>query len=151
MRKLFGRFVVVIAKAGGVSQLRDVFRVACQKVPAVGGVRAHLLRQVIDINFFLLGCEFACLARVEADCDDVKLFTDLKRQYTKRRHHSVEYLRAKHRTVVIDERQDDGLMSEVLAEFYLLPAFVTEDEIERQLLIEFLFDTYVTQCSRQTG
>src|SRR6185369_3613423 len=138
-------------KAGGVSQLRDVFCVACQKVPAACGVCAHLLRQVIDVNLFLLCRELAGLARVEADGDDVKLFSDLEREYTKRRHHAVEYLRAKHRAVVVDERQDDGLVSEVLAEFYLLPALVAEDEIEGQLLIEFLFDTDVAQCSRETS
>ena len=45
-------------------------------------------------------------------------------------------------------RMSEGV--EVLTEPYLLPGFIAEDKIERQLLIEFLFDPNVTQGSRQT-
>jgi hypothetical protein len=38
-----------------------------------------------------------------------------------------------------------------LAELYLLSGFVAKDEIERQLLIEFLFDTHIAQGFWQSG
>src|SRR6185503_10407492 len=90
-------------------------------------------------------------ARIETNSNDVKFFSNLKRQDAKRRDHAVENLRAEHRAIVIDERENDGLLSEILAEFYFLPTFIAKDEIERQLLIELLFETDFTQRFRQTG
>jgi hypothetical protein len=60
-------------------------------------------------------------------------------------------LRAEHRAIVVNERENDGLLSEVLTEFYFLPAFIAKDEIEWQLLIESLFEADVAQRFRQTA
>src|SRR5688572_7845672 len=111
---------------------------------------SHLFRQVIDVNLFLGCCESTRFARIETDRDHVKLVTDLKRQHAKRSDHAVEHLRAEHRTVVVDEREHDRFATEEFGELYLLTRFIAKDEIEWQLLIEFLFDPNFLQSRGQT-
>src|SRR5919206_2357119 len=105
-------------------------------MPTVTRSGAHLLGQVVEVDLFLLCCECVCLAWIEADCDHFIFFADLKRQHAKRSDHTVEYLRAEHRARVVDEREHDWFLAEVLAKFYLLTAFITKSQIKRQLLIE---------------
>ena len=97
------------------------------------------------------GGECVGFARVETDSHHVKLVSDLKRQHAKRSHHAVEHLRAEHRAVVVDKREHDRLVTEVLAQLYRLSAFVMKDEIEGELLVELLVDTHVAQRCRQAG
>src|SRR6185369_8624466 len=111
----------------------------------------HPLGQVVDVNIFLCGRQSARLAWIETHGHYVKLFSDLKRQHAKRGHHAVEHLRAEHWAIVVDEREHHGFPAEILPELYCLSVFIAKDEIERQLLIEFLIDAHVAQRCRQAG
>ncbi len=58
---------------------------------------------------------------------------------------AVENLGAQHRAIEIDQRKNDWLLAEELAEFDGVAVLVVKGEIERDLLIQLLVDADVFQ------
>jgi hypothetical protein len=53
--------------------------------------------------------------------------------------------RAEHGAIEIDERKDHGLLPEVPSEGHGFAGFIPEHQIERNLLVQFLVNTYVSK------
>src|SRR5690349_13082276 len=80
------------------------------------------------------------LARIDADGNDVVVFSQIEAHDADRAGQSVEHFAAQHRASVIDERDNDRSLAEELAQADVFPRLVAEVKIERKLLVQMLID-----------
>ena len=80
------------------------------------------------------------LSRIEADQHDLEVATGVERKHPHRARDGVQHLRAEHRARVVDERDDDGLRPEVLAQSNSASVLVAELQIERESLVDLLIE-----------
>ena len=113
-----------------------------QKVPAL---RNRRLARPLDVVRLLLECQRRRLARIDADADDLEIFAGIFRQHAERRRQAAEALQAQHRAAVVDERQHDGPLAEVVANLHRAAVLVRELDVERQHLIQVLIEPDVAQ------
>src|SRR5258708_39562308 len=106
MRELFGLLVPEIAKAGRFGQPLDVSFIAGQKMPARCGAGAIVC---LYISALFGRGQVRCFARIKAHRDHLELIADVERHLPEGAHHSIQDLITEHRTLVIDERQHNGL------------------------------------------
>src|SRR5207244_12228469 len=104
---------------------------------------SSVLRPKVDVFRVRCGSERRRCARVATNAYHFILIARPKRQHTKRLSHAIEHLRAEHRAIVIDEREDDRTFAKILPQFHLLAALVAKYKIERQLVVQFLVETDV--------
>src|SRR6185369_8803602 len=114
-------------------------------MPTIARIRAHLCGKKVNIDFLLSTRQRRSLSWIEADCNDVIFFSNLKRQDSKRCDHAVQHLSAKHWTIVVNERNDNRLFMKELAQLNWSAILVIELKIQRQLLIQLLLDLHIPQ------
>ena len=87
-------------------------------MPTVFGALAAIGPKVLR---FFLGGQLGGFARIETDRDQFKIFARLEpRDCAQRLDQPIQLHGAEHRAFVVDERQDDRLVAEVIAEANLL-------------------------------
>src|SRR4030095_8379492 len=100
-------------------------------MPARIGRCPFRLRKVVDVDSFLSRSQRWSLARIETDTQNVKILTGLQRHGFKRSNHSVQDLRTKHWTVVVNQRQDSRPFPEVTPELHVCSGFIFEAGVDR--------------------
>src|SRR5947207_1138853 len=100
------------------------------------------------IRLLLCRCQLRRFAWIETYSHDFILIADVEGHLPERREHSIQDLRAEHRTRVIDQRQDHGPFAEELAQLHFPALLVFENRVERNLLVQFLIDADVLQSLR---
>src|SRR5262245_30114235 len=94
------------------------------------------------VGLCLLRGKFGCLARVETDGDYFEVPSDVELQHVESACQPIQNLVAKHRAVVIHERDNQRLLTEIVAVPYSLSVFILKQEIKGHLLIELLIDAH---------
>ena len=142
MSELAGRGVVGVAESYGSGQGFDLRLVAGEKVPALGTAGAAIeagIELMLDVG------ENGSLAGIDADGDDVEILADLERQLLGAVQKAVQHFRAQHRALVIDEREDDRLLSKELAQGDGVALLVAKGEVEGKGIAQLLIQPYVAQ------
>src|SRR5689334_18803903 len=125
-------------EADRFGELIDLRLIAGQKVPALSGVLALI---PINVGRLLFGRQFRLFTGIEAHRQNRVLLAYAEiTQRAETAGQAVENLIAKLRAAIVNQRQDDRLAAEVIAELHGVARFITKRQIERQLLIEFLID-----------
>src|SRR5262249_15263971 len=101
----------------------------------------------------LLGCrKLRSVLRIEADAEYFEILPRVERNTFQAALHAVEDERAEHRALVINQGQNDGLLTaEEGGKRYGTPGFVAKSEIERNLPVEFLVDAHGGQRRGESG
>ena len=134
--------IVGVAETDGVRELLDLRLVSGEEMPAFGGAGAAVHAHVHFLFSFGQDVRFR---RINADGDHVVLVADVRGQFLQAGFDSVQNLGAEHRAVVIDERENHGLLSEKLAERDGFAVLVAEGEVERNRLVQFLVNAHLFQ------
>ena len=103
-----------------------------------------------DIDRLLRGSKGRFLRGIEADGHDFKLLPDVVFQFFEAVQQAVQDKRAKHRAIVINKRQDDWFLAEILTEPDFTPGFVSKHEIERYLIVQFLINSNIAEDGWRT-
>src|SRR6266852_5419481 len=82
-------------------------------------------------------------AGIEADEDHLVVAPGVKGKHFQRAHDTLLDLIAKHGATVIDQREQDGLVAEIVAKANLAAGLIPEAKIERQLSIQRRLKAYV--------
>src|SRR5436189_3161771 len=98
-------------------------------MPAFGCTRATVAFQV---STFLSGGQPGCLLRIYADVDHVKFFADAPFDILQTFDHPIEHQRAEHRTFVVTENENDGLVVEETSEPERVAIFIAKNRVEGQ-------------------
>ena len=113
VRVLLDLFVVRVAEADGVGERAGCSRrvrsgsASRRPSPAARSARGRPASSAPPARAF---------PRVDADRDDVELLADVEVQHLQRAGDAVEHLRAEHRALVIDQREQHRPLAEVVAE-----------------------------------
>ena len=142
MSKLPRLGIVVIPEPHGLGQLVDRRLVAGQKVPAFGSAGTTVKP---DVERFFGRRERGLLARVKAHRHHVELIAYVKLELLQAFEQSVKHHGAEHRALIVDQGEDRRLVAEIVCEPHRLSGFVSELEIERDLLVESLVDAHVAE------
>jgi hypothetical protein len=134
---LIGFGVVEIAKAAGLGQGGDGFLVAGEEVPTI--LRPGPI-VFLQIRALFVGGEVGSFAGVEADGDDVEVFSYVERKGFEGRAHSVEGHGAEHGAAVVDEGENGGLAVDQILELNVFAELIAEDQVEGELGVEVLID-----------
>ena len=145
VRVLLDVGVVGVAEPDGLRQRRDRRLGAGEEVPAAGGLRPAVLR---DVGLLLVRGEAEVVLRVDAHDHDVEVLARVERQRLQRPRQAVQDLRAEHRALVIREGEHHGARAEELAELHVAAVLVPERQVERQLLPDFLVDADLAEHAR---
>src|SRR5262245_42940553 len=109
------------------------------------GGRALRSTVAFDIALLLSGCEFRAFPRIETHNHDLELRARLQGDGTEAVNQAVEHLIAQHRTAIVREHQDEGLLSKVVSQANRLASLVTENQVEWHLFIESLIQTDIAK------
>src|SRR5690348_5847518 len=145
MRKETGFFVEGIPEIGAFGKRIDGFFRTGEKVPAAGSLGTAKMSHG---HFFFLSGHLRSLAWVKADEDNFVIPTGIEGKHAKGADYSLLDLIAKHGATVVNERQDDGPLMEIIAELDSAARFVAECEIQRQPRIELRLETDVSEHRR---
>src|SRR5437016_10807580 len=115
-------------------------------MPARLGARAVV---TLYISLLLRRRQLRRFAWIETYGHDFILIADVEGDLPERRKHSIQDLRAEHRTSVIDQRQNHGLFAEELAQLHCPALLVFKNRVKRNLLVQFLIDADVLQSLGQ--
>src|SRR5882762_1553603 len=131
MCELTGARIIGIAEAHGTGQALDLRLASREKVPP--GCAFRVAPQILVP--FSLG-ELGRFSRIDTDADDLEIAARFERHPTQTANQTVQYLRAQHGALVIDQRQDHRLAAEELRQRRLVAVLITEFEIERSLRVD---------------
>src|SRR3954453_6285007 len=104
----------------------------------------------LDIRRLLLGCESWRFLRIKTYRDDFKLLAGIERDLSERSQHAIQNLIAKHRTRVINQRQNYGLTVKELAQGHFAALLIFKNRVQRYRLIQLLINTDFLQYRRQS-
>src|SRR5579859_371828 len=114
-------------------------------MPAAGGLRTAKMSHG---HFFFLGRHLRSLARVKADKNNFVIPAGIKRKHAEGADYSLLDLIAKHGATVVNERQEDRPLMEIITELDSAARLVAESEIQRKTRIELRIETYVSEHRR---
>src|SRR5690348_10305121 len=141
MRVLIDARIVNVAEADGGGELLDLVFAARKEMPALRcGWGMPIVAAKID--FLDLRGVFRFFAGIDADGNDLVVFSQIEIHDAERAGHAVQDFSAEHRAAVVDEREDHRtLLTEEVPEADVFPGLITELEIEWKLLVQVLIDS----------
>src|SRR5439155_7034512 len=142
MRELPGLAVPHVPETRRLRQAIDRWLPSRQKMPSPHGACTLV---ALEVARLLRPRRCRRVPRIEADGDDLEVFSRLERGDAQRAREPVEDERAEHRTVVIREREHDGPRAEVLAKPHHAAVLICKYRIERYRLIQVLIETDLAQ------
>src|SRR5580704_4477056 len=139
--------VVAVAERGSLSDFVDGFLVSGQEVPTCFRGRPGEAGQRF---VFLLQSFIRSIGRIHAYEDDVVVLARIKGNHFQRSDQRLFHLRAQHRTGEINESENHGLLTKIIAEQNWVPILVIERDIERNLRVELWIEGDIHQSRRQS-
>src|SRR5262245_29866759 len=113
-----------VPKSHRLSEGGDRSLVTGQKMPAA---LCSWPLVAIDVDFLLGGSDLGCLARIEADCEHVKLFPGVKLEHAQRAGGSIEYLVAQHGAIKVNQGQNHrSSLMEVFGQAYFPTGLISK-------------------------
>src|SRR5207302_2706916 len=125
VRVLLGHGIVVVTETYALGQRVNLRFLSGEKMPALICSIAAIARE----KLLLLGRSILrTLLRIYANAYHVKFFTDIEFQDLQRAGQPALHLAAQHRAGVINQRQNDRLVAEVLPQLHWVTSLVTKLE-----------------------
>src|SRR6185437_12264275 len=115
VRELARTGIVRVAKSDRIRKLLDLRLITGEEVPAVFGAGSAIQT---GVNFLFHIGEHGFVFRIDPHRNHIEILADFERQLLHAAHQPIQHLGAKHGTLVVNQRQDDGLASKELAERY---------------------------------
>jgi hypothetical protein len=143
MRKLLDLRVPCIAKSHARSQGLDLVFFPGEEMPAFGGTWSAI---AAEKALFGGNSVFGLVTRIKAHGNNVKIPPDVKaRNAVECSSHAVQHLRAKHWTLIVNQRKNHRLGAKVFAKLNGLAALIRKSQVQGYLCIESLLDAYLIE------
>ncbi len=137
VRKLLGVFVPRILETDCFRQRLDGRLLSRQKMPALISARTPVTR---DHRPLLCGRKRRPFSRIKAHGDHFVVLANVELQSREDARHAVHHFAAEHGALVINHAENHWPFAEVVAQLHQLSGVITENQVERELLIQLLFN-----------
>ncbi len=135
-----------VPKAHRLGQCVDVGLRPGHEMPARRRIRASVPLQV---GALLGRGQVRALARIDAHHNHIEVLAGYEAHHLQGPCQPVQFLRAQHGALVVNQRQNRRTLAEVAAQLHLLPMVVGKGERKRQLPIQILRNPHAVQNRRR--